>query len=464
MRAAHCASIIKFFTEQRKLDLQLQKLLPLNSADAVEAFLEAVFTVIPSSNYYPEGNLTRQPVVGPIESANSLHFERPSPSGATIELLNAFTTNSEKKESFFQTLNQGVQSFLNNHTNNDPVKAGQVALKHRRTAASSQVAANQVDHLDVSPARSVMTFLSGNLPTANHWTNIDPSHAVVVRNISNRIRGNTFHVLLPKKEQMIGLCGTLCAMTHEYIHSLKDDNFLATLVLGYQPYKYGIYNIKKIEKCQDLANDAGIQFHQIDRTTEEIEKSIKYRVQAYYFQLETDYKPSIEALELKTTSQWPYFQTLKRFELLSGVLVGKLIFDPTIFKSLQDTDAIAELKLGLLRCVQQVNTLKKLLELQYKGEDFVAFKTLEKCFQRCFVQVLKKHFNPQWHTSKLRDSFESDTAFRAWYENLFEDTSLLSEVQGRYLNLQLLEKTLLELNQSCQLFKRGDVILYGKTK
>lgn len=109
----------------------------------------------------------------------------------------------------------------------------------------------EVDHLDVAPTRSLMTSLSKILPTANHWPNIDPSFAVAVPQAPNQLRSNTGHVLLPDNERMVGRCGALYGMMHEFTHSIKDDNYLATLVLSSQPNKYGSFDSNRVQRCQE---------------------------------------------------------------------------------------------------------------------------------------------------------------------------------------------------------------------
>lgn len=197
-----------------------------------------------------------------------------------------------------------------------------------------------------------------------------------------------------------------------------------------------------------------INITEVDREIGDMQEHVRYMVQAYFFQLKTIYKPFIKALGLTKGSEWAYLQTLKRLELLSGYLEGTSVFDPADNK-------IDLLKKRLEGCVHQVNTLKELLSLQKKNNNSVAFKVLEDCFQRCFVQVLRRRFDLNLHDSKLKDSFKDDTAFIKWYEKVFTNSDLLAGLQAQKLSKPLLEKILIDVNHLCKLYKRESPILYG---
>jgi hypothetical protein len=103
-------------------------------------------------------------------------------------------------------------------------------------------------------------------------------------------------------------------------------------------------------------------------------------------------------------------------EILSGYLDNARTFDPSDVDAPLVPAKIEKLKKALLRCVQHVNTLKKLLRCDGKQKGSYAYDNLEECFQRCFVNVLRRRLALNLNTSQLIKTFQNDKAFFTWYE------------------------------------------------
>lgn len=217
------------------------------------------------------------------------------------------------------------------------------------------------------------------------------------------------------------------------------------------------------ELCINVAKKLGIKPEDIDLTDYEMAERFRNMIRAYVFELEDVVTPFLKKLGLEKESEWAYIQTIKRLELLSGIFQKGDVFNKRA----------NPIKKDLKRCVQQVNTLKKILELENEKKkkakigynldykDTFAYRELERCFENCFVNVLKRCFKPNKLPTAFIQSFGGNKNLVIdWYEELFENTTLLPETNLPETNpltesaLGRMREALITMNANHLLYKR----------
>ena len=225
---------------------------------------------------------------------------------------------------------------------------------------------------------------------------------------------------------------------------------------GYNPWTYREKGSEREKYMKYVAQLFGLSPAALDLTKSELKKLVQNTVKAAFFEVDDFEKAFDKKLKLSKASQSVFLNTLKRFELLSGAFSNKLTFnsDPVMVREC------------LVSCVQQKNTLKRLvvLEGEQAGEEKKeALELIDSVFARCVKTPLHKPSFLMLFNSRLAKSFSSKAEFAVWLSKIFLETSLISTITLNS-SIEEIRQKLITTNALFHLYKRNPKILVGGYK
>lgn len=232
--------------------------------------------------------------------------------------------------------------------------------------------------------------------------------------------------------------------------------------MKFQPYKYSLLlgDIELQKKCQETAEKFKLDVKDIDLTDDEIKMLLENKISGFCRSIQRADEIYFKKLYLVPELEWPFFQTILRFELLSGVIEKQLIFG---YNSKLVKDKFLEVR-------QQYNTLKMAIDLsdQTKGLTLSpATVELESKYTKCIIGSLNNVLYARtMGNNKFIESFQDDKKkLIQWFQTLKEDKSLLDNANfvtktGQEKTIEV-GKLLLTLSAECKLYHRKTPCLFG---